>query len=88
MRAALMLDLTPNLADIVVPFTVIVPYDPAIDSYRGYPNESAKRAVYQRWVAHTRFGRVVMIAPSRHFVMFDRPNAFEATLTAVLSRDR
>ncbi|HEX8805382.1 MAG TPA: alpha/beta hydrolase [Candidatus Aquilonibacter sp.] len=87
LRAALLLDLTPGMSKIVVPFTAIVPYDESIDAYRGFPTEASKRATYAAWVAHTRSGRVIVIAPSRHFVMFDQPAVFQETLEQVLARD-
>jgi pimeloyl-ACP methyl ester carboxylesterase len=80
LRAALLLDLTPGLSAIHVPFVEIVPFDGSIDPYQGFPTLNAKRAAYTRWVAHAPQGRVVMIAPSRHFVMFDRPAAFNGAL--------
>ncbi len=87
LRAALLLDLTPGMTAIAVPFTAIVPYDQAIDAYRGFATEASKRAAYQAWIARMRDARVIMIAPSRHFVMFDQPSVFEATLDQVLARD-
>jgi pimeloyl-ACP methyl ester carboxylesterase len=86
MRAALLLDLRPGMSKIAAPFTAIVPYDQSIDAYRGFPTEASKRAAYQRWVAPVRDARVIMIAPSRHFVMFDQPSEFQSTLEAVLTR--
>ena len=80
MRAALLLDLTPGLSKITVPFLEIVPYDRGIDGYRGYATEGAKRAAYTAWIARAPHGRVVMIASSRHFVMYDQPTVFERTL--------
>lgn len=86
MRAALLLDLTPDLKNIRVPFTAIIPYDPAIDPYRGFNTAPAKLHAYQAWVAHSQQGRVVMIEPSRHFVMIDRPSEFEAALENAIER--
>jgi pimeloyl-ACP methyl ester carboxylesterase len=85
LRAALLLDLRPGMSKIAVPFTAIVPYDQSIDSYRGFATAAAKRAAYEASAAPAR-GRVIMIAPSRHFVMFDQPSVFQATLQAVLTR--
>jgi pimeloyl-ACP methyl ester carboxylesterase len=81
MRAALLLDLTPGLHSMRVPFVEIVPYDSSIDGYRGFASLHAKRRAYQAFVAHASGGSgVVMIAPSRHFVMFDQPASFDRAL--------
>lgn len=86
MRAALLLDLTPQLQNIRVPFTAIIPYDPTIDPYRGFKTAAAKLHAYQTWAAHAKDGNVVMIQPSRHFVMIDRPSEFEAVLERAIAR--
>lgn len=88
LRAAELLDLTPGMARIAAPFTAIVPYDKIIDPYNGFPTEASKRAAYQAWIAHTPGARVVMIAPSRHFVMFDQPSEFEDALETAIAAKR
>lgn len=84
MHAALILDLTPNLSKIRVPFTEIVPFDPNIDPYQGFASLEAKRKAYQAFVALAPRGRVIMIAPSRHFVMFDQPDRFNRALSSAI----
>jgi pimeloyl-ACP methyl ester carboxylesterase len=84
MRAALTLDLTSGLSSIAVPFTVIIPFDPTIDPYQGFKTEQQKRDAYVAWASHARDSKVVVIAPSRHFVMFDRPTQFEEALEAAI----
>jgi pimeloyl-ACP methyl ester carboxylesterase len=84
-RAALSLDLTPDLKNITVPLTAIVPFDPTIDPYQGFRTEAAKRSAYDSWVAHAPIATVILLAPSRHFVMFDQPEEFEAALESVLT---
>lgn len=84
MRAALLLDLTPGLHNITVPFTAIIPFDPAIDPYAGYKTAAAKLHAYQMWVAHAKHGNVIVIQPSRHFVMIDRPEAFESAIESLI----
>lgn len=86
MRAALFLDLTPELHEIQVPFTAIIPFDPAIDPYQGFKTAAAKLHAYQAWVEHAKRGKVIMIQPSRHFVMIDRPSEFEAALESAIAR--
>jgi pimeloyl-ACP methyl ester carboxylesterase len=87
MRAALTLDLTPDLHNITVPFTAIVPFDSVIDPYQGFQTEADKKAAYVAWASHAPRSMVVEIDRSRHFVMFDRPEKFEQALVTALSRD-
>jgi pimeloyl-ACP methyl ester carboxylesterase len=84
MRAALSLDLTPGLPVISAPFEEIIPFDPRIDPYQGFPSFAAKQAAYDRWVAHAPRGKVVMIDRSRHFMLFDQPAAFDRALLAAI----
>lgn len=86
MKAALSLDLTPRLANIQVPFTVIIPFDAHIDPYQGFKTESDKLATYRRWSAHARDSKVIVIEGARHFVMIDRPQEFELTLESAIAR--
>jgi pimeloyl-ACP methyl ester carboxylesterase len=86
MRAALSLDLTPKLGAIRVPFTEIVPYSKTIDPYNGFATLGAKRSAYAAWLTHAGDGRLVMIDDARHFVMFDRPRAFDVALYAAIGR--
>jgi pimeloyl-ACP methyl ester carboxylesterase len=80
LRAALTLDLTPGLSSINVPFTAIVPFDKEIDPYNGFKSLDQKRAAYVRWASHARYGKVILIDDSRHFVMFDQPQLFAQVL--------
>jgi pimeloyl-ACP methyl ester carboxylesterase len=80
LRAALSLDLTPDLAHIAVPFTVIIPFDAEIDPYQGFKTLAQKKSTYVRWAAHAANGSVIVIDHSRHFVMFDQPQAFSRAL--------
>ena len=86
LRAALTLDLTPALSSISVPFTAIVPFDGEIDPYQGFKSLDQKRAAYARWASHARYGKVILIDNSRHFVMFDQPKLFAQALQSALSR--
>lgn len=86
MQAALSLDLTAGLSKIVVPFTVIVPFDRTIDPYQGFASAAQKRVAYVRWAAHAADSEVILIAGSRHFVMFDQPQKFERALGAAITR--
>lgn len=86
MQAALTLDLTPGLSSITAPFTVIIPFDPQIDPYQGFKTEQQKREAYVRWAAHAPNSRVIVIAPSRHFVMFDQAAKFEQAFESAIAR--
>jgi pimeloyl-ACP methyl ester carboxylesterase len=86
LRAALTLDLTPGLSLIRVPFTAIVPFDKEIDPYNGFNTLAQKRAAYVRWASHARYGSVILVDNSRHFIMFDQPTLFAQALHAALSR--
>jgi pimeloyl-ACP methyl ester carboxylesterase len=86
LQAALSLDLTPGLKRITVPFTAIIPFDPDIDPYQGFKTAAQKQDDYTRWVENAPDGKVVLITPSRHFVMFDQPQRFEQALETAISR--
>ncbi len=86
MKAALVLDLTPQLHAIAVPFTEIIPFDARIDPYRGFKTQNDKLQAYRQWVAHAPHGNVVLIPHARHFVMIDQPSAFETALEDVIAR--
>jgi pimeloyl-ACP methyl ester carboxylesterase len=86
MRAALSMDLTPKLGVIWVSFTEIVPYSEEIDPYNGFPSLIAKRDAYLTWLAHAGDGHLVMIDHSRHFVMFDQPQAFDSALLSTIAQ--
>ena len=86
MKAALLLDLTPQLHDVTIPLTEIVPFDSTIDPYQGFASEAAKRAAYATWLAHVQNSSVIMIDHSRHFVMLDQPAVFDRTLFAAIRK--
>jgi hypothetical protein len=69
-----------------VRFGAIIPFDAQIDPYQGFKTEADKLAAYNAWVAHARHGKVIMITGSRHFVMIDRPRAFEMALESAIAR--
>lgn len=80
------MDLTPKLGVIWVSFTEIVPYSEEIDPYNGFPSLIAKRDAYLTWLAHAGDGHLVMIDHSRHFVMFDQPQAFDSALLSTIAQ--
>lgn len=87
LRAALSLDLTGQLPAITAPLLEIVPFDSTIDPYQGFATRAAKAEAYTAWLSHAPHGSLRMVAPSRHFVMFDRPAEFDdLLLTAIRQR--
>lgn len=88
MQADLGADLRPGLATIPVPVLEIAPYSPT----EGDPaapmhyTEAQKGDYYRALLAGTPHLDVVTIAPSRHFVMFDQPERFQAALDGFLAR--
>jgi pimeloyl-ACP methyl ester carboxylesterase len=85
MSEALLLDLTPGLAQVTVPLVEIVPFDPNIDPHQGFASLSAKRARYATFLSHAPHGSLTMIDHSRHFVMIDQPGAFDRALYAAIA---
>ena len=84
LSAALRLDVTPQLAQVTVPLTEIVPFDKDIDPYQGFSTLDAKRARYQAFLSHAPHGSLTMIDHSRHFVMIDQPREFDRALYAAI----
>jgi pimeloyl-ACP methyl ester carboxylesterase len=80
------LDLRAGLASIGVPVLEISPYNAADFSNPARPiSEAQKTAYYAALLQGTPKLEVVSIAPARHFVMFDQPDAFAAALTRFLA---
>jgi pimeloyl-ACP methyl ester carboxylesterase len=86
LQAAISLDLTTGLKRVTVPFTAIIPFDPDIDPYQGFKTAPQKQDDYTRWVGNAADGKVILITPSRHFVMFDQPERFEQALETAIAR--
>jgi pimeloyl-ACP methyl ester carboxylesterase len=81
------LDVRSQLPSIAIPVLEIAPYDPQID-----PMTSAKTATVQgkqAYYASLLHGvpslEVQVIEPSRHFVMYDQPEALHETLLAFVT---
>jgi len=72
-------DLRPNLSKITVPLELVAPAD--TDA-----NGAAVARIYTALCAGTPHLDVVTIAPSKHFIMYDQPDKFRATLDAFLAR--
>ena len=86
LSAALLLDLSTQLASDASPLTEIVPFDSTVDPYVGFASEAAKKAAYEKFLSHAPRASLVMIEHSRHFVMIDQPEAFDRALYAAVER--
>ena len=75
----------PALASIKVPVLLIAPYA-AADANQYHISEQAKRDYYRSLMAGTPQLGVQMIAPARHFVMFDQPEQFGDSIAAYLKK--
>jgi pimeloyl-ACP methyl ester carboxylesterase len=82
--ALMALDLRTQMAAIRVPVLEIAPY--LVSDYAALGiSEAAKRAYYQSLLSGVAQLEVVTIAPARHFVMLDQPEAFNEALRKFLA---
>lgn len=77
------IDMRPGLVAIKVPVLLIAPYFEPDASQRGLTRDMAT-AYYTSLMAGTPNLKVVSIAPSRHFVMFDQPQMLADAITTWL----
>lgn len=80
-------DLRPLLKTANVPVLEIAPYDPASDR-SSFATEAAKQQYYAQLLGNAPSASVRTIAPSRHFVMYDRPAELDAVLNGFLETNR
>jgi pimeloyl-ACP methyl ester carboxylesterase len=78
-------DLRPGLSKIAIPFVEIMPYNPADAKPPANYTQAQTQAFYESLIAGAPQGKVVAIAPARHFAMLDQPEAFYAALTQFLA---
>jgi pimeloyl-ACP methyl ester carboxylesterase len=83
-QADLESDLRPGLVKITVPFVEIMPFDAADQKPPTNYTQDQVQQFYQHLINDAPKGSVVAIAPSRHFVMLDQPDAFYAAITRFL----
>ncbi|MBV8151126.1 MAG: alpha/beta hydrolase, partial [Candidatus Eremiobacteraeota bacterium] len=78
------IDSRPSLKNANVPILEVAPYDPSIDarSPASLPTAAAKQSYYQSLLAGAPNAKVVIVTPSRHFMMYDRPAQLDAALAA------
>jgi len=92
LREDLETDLRPALPKLTAPLLVVVPYDladnstpPAVQPPIVF-QQSQKVAAYRALLAGAPHATLVPIAPARHFVMIDAPQAFQTALDAFLAQ--
>jgi pimeloyl-ACP methyl ester carboxylesterase len=78
-------DLRPGLANLTVPFLEVMPYNPADSKPPMAYTEEQALTLYRALVTGAPAATVVPIAPSRHFVMLDQPEALDQALTTFLA---
>jgi pimeloyl-ACP methyl ester carboxylesterase len=81
----LMLDLRPQLAQANVPILLIAPYDVTLDG-KYLPSMAAKQTWYAGIIKNAPDASVVMIDKSRHFAMYDQPQAVTDDITQFLAK--
>lgn len=82
MQEDMTLDLRPQLGAISVPVLEIAPFDPQFDPKAPAKIATAadKRAYYAALLGGDATARVRVVAPARHFIMYDRPKALDAVI--------
>ena len=73
----LALDLRQDIAKLTMPVTVL---------YQAEANPAASKERYENDYAALKGPVLVPVAKTAHFVMLDRPDAFDAALAALLAR--
>ncbi|MGB8518814.1 MAG: alpha/beta hydrolase [Candidatus Tumulicola sp.] len=81
----LLLDLRPDLAKATVPILLIAPFDASFDPRFGATSSADKQAFYGQLVKGAPNVRIVSIEHSRHFAMYDQPQATTNAIAAFLS---
>jgi pimeloyl-ACP methyl ester carboxylesterase len=81
----LLLDLRPELPKAHLPILLIAPYDASIDARFGAVTSASKQAFYAQLVKGTPNVQITMIEGSRHFAMYDQPQATTDAIDGFLS---
>jgi pimeloyl-ACP methyl ester carboxylesterase len=86
MQQDLTLDLRPNLSAIAIPVLELVPFDPKLDPNGPAKLASAaqKQAYYGSLLKGDPTAKVQVIEPSRHFIMYDQPDALHAAIVSFI----
>lgn len=82
----LLLDLRPALKNATVPIVEVAPFDPSLDPYgpAKLAGPADKQQYYASLFAGAPSATVQVVAPSRHFIMYDNPRALDAALAEAL----
>lgn len=80
------LDLRPDLPKANVPILLIAPFDLSVDGQYRMSKPDDKKAFYQSLVAGAPNLQIDMIDHSRHFAMYDQPQAVTDDIAAFLSK--
>lgn len=80
------LDLRPQLPKANVPILLIAPFDVSVDGQYRMTKPDDKRAYYQSLVAGAPNLQIDMIDHSRHFAMYDQPQAVTDDIAAFLAK--
>ncbi|HLI95266.1 MAG TPA: alpha/beta fold hydrolase, partial [Candidatus Baltobacteraceae bacterium] len=88
MQDDMMLDTRPQLSAITIPVLEIAPFDPKLDPFGPGKISSAqqKQAYYESLLKGDATARVQVVQPSRHFIMYDQPQALDALLAQFLGQ--
>jgi pimeloyl-ACP methyl ester carboxylesterase len=80
------LDLRPALKNVTIPLIEIAPFDPTLDPFgpSHIPDATAKRRYYASFFAAAPRAEVRVIAPSRHFIMYDDAAALDEAIAQIL----
>lgn len=80
-REALATDFRPALKDVTQPVTVLAAWHPAMGI-----SQAQSESLYAAQYAEAPNVRILFVGNSRHFIMIDRPDAFDAALATVLDQ--
>lgn len=81
----LTLDLRPSLVQANVPILLLAPYDATVDAQYHLSTADAKRAFYASIVKGAPHVTVTIIPNSRHFAMYDQPQAVTDAIAAFIA---
>ncbi len=82
----MLLDLRPTLSKATVPVLLIAPFDASVDGRFHMATPEAKRAYYQSLVSGAPDLQIVMVDHSRHFAMYDQPQAVTGAIARFLAK--
>lgn len=80
------LDLRADLKAVTVPLLEIAPYDPQMQG-ASFKDAAAVKGYYASLLAGAPHADVDVIAPSRHFIMYDQPQQLDAALQRFVSNE-